>query len=324
MILDVAVVKRYLQKLVNKAILIFKSSAENVRQLIVNLLNTHLRLRAFYLSTHECQNLNMAAYYNEIDPFCVEWLRNLIKAKLIADGDVDNRSITEVQADEIKHYTQCHFFAGIGIWSYALKQAGWSDNTSVWTGSCPCQPFSNAGKRKGTKDERHLFPTWFNLIKACRPEHVFGEQVSSNDGLAWYDVVSSEMESTGYSIGAFDLCAASVGAPHIRQRLWFYANRLDNTFSERLQPQTKQRVTTTDQWQSDTHSASSRISNGFTQWQNVVYVPCADGKIRPIKPSIELLVDGNKSVMGRLRAYGNAINAEVAIYFIKAAMDVMP
>lgn len=266
----------------------------------------------------------MAAYYNEIDPFCVEWLRNLIKAKLIADGDVDNRSITEVQADEIKHYTQCHFFAGIGIWSYALKQAGWSDNTSVWTGSCPCQPFSNAGKRKGTKDERHLFPTWFNLIKACRPEHVFGEQVSSNDGLAWYDVVSSEMESTGYSIGAFDLCAASVGAPHIRQRLWFYANRLDNTFSERLQPQTKQRVTTTDQWQSDTHSASSRISNGFTQWQNVVYVPCADGKIRPIKPSIELLVDGNKSVMGRLRAYGNAINAEVAIYFIKAAMDVMP
>lgn len=266
----------------------------------------------------------MAAYYNEIDPYCVEWLKNLIKAGYIADGEVDNRSITEVKADEIKNFTQCHFFAGIGIWSYALRQAGWPDKKGVWTGSCPCQPFSYSGKRLKEQDERHLFPTWFELIKQCKPQHVFGEQVSSNDGLTWFDIVSDAMESENYTTGALDLCAASVGSPNIRQRLWFYACRLGNANGERCKAPTEQWVNATEKEQTDACNLSSRHYNPQADWQNVVYVPCYDGKIRPIKPSLQLLVDGNKSTMARLRAYGNAINAEVAKYFIKAAMDVQP
>ena len=100
----------------------------------------------------------MSAYYNEIDPFAAQWLRELIKAGHIAPGEVDTRSI------ENAGFTQCHFFAGIGTWSYALRCAGWPDDRPVWTGSCPCQPFSAAGKRKGTSDERHLWPTFFHLI----------------------------------------------------------------------------------------------------------------------------------------------------------------
>ena len=175
----------------------------------------------------------MAAYYNEFDPYAAEWLRNLIKNGLIADGDVDERSILDVAAADLRGYTQCHFFAGIGVWSYALRLAGWPDDRPVWTGSCPCQPFSAAGKGKGFDDERHLWPAFHMLINECRPPVVFGEQVASKDGLGWLDAVHADLEASGYAIGAADMCAAGVGAPHIRQRLWFVGERLDDTTSTR-------------------------------------------------------------------------------------------
>jgi DNA (cytosine-5)-methyltransferase 1 len=168
----------------------------------------------------------MAAYYNEFDPYAAQWLRNLIKNGLIADGDVDDRSIRDVASGDLKGYTQCHFFAGIGVWSHALRLAGWDDARPVWTGSCPCQPFSAAGQGKGVEDERHLWPEFHRLIAECRPSVVFGEQVASKDGLGWLDAVCADMDASGYAIGAADLCAAGIGAPHIRQRLWFVAERL--------------------------------------------------------------------------------------------------
>ena len=166
------------------------------------------------------------AYYNEHDPKSAAWLRELIKQGHIAPGDVDERSIEDVLPSELAGYTQCHFFAGIGVWSYALRQAGWPDDRPVWTGSCPCQPFSQAGKRGGTSDERHLWPAFHWLISQRKPDVVFGEQVASKDGLAWLDTVQSDMEAAGYTFGAVDLCAAGVGAPHIRQRLYFVAESL--------------------------------------------------------------------------------------------------
>ena len=165
----------------------------------------------------------MAAYYNENDPFAAAWLRELIKAKLIADGEVDERSIELVQPDDLRGFVQCHFFAGIGGWSYALRLAGWPDDRHVWTGSCPCQPFSAAGKAHGADDSRHLWPAWFRLICESRPPVVFGEQVASIDGLAWLDAVYADVEAQDYAIGTADLCGACIGSPDIRQRLWFVA-----------------------------------------------------------------------------------------------------
>lgn len=163
-------------------------------------------------------------YYNEFDPNAAAWLRQLIAEGLIPAGDVDQRSITDVLPTELSGYTQCHFFAGIGGWSLALGLAGWPTDRPVWTGSCPCQPFSVAGKGKGSDDERHLWPAFFNLIRECRPQHVFGEQVESAIAHGWLDGIRSDLEGEGYACGDATLGAHSVGSPHQRQRLYWVAD----------------------------------------------------------------------------------------------------
>ena len=174
-------------------------------------------------------------YYNEFDLEKAAWLEELIKEKAIANGKVDTRSIKEVQPKDLKGFQQIHLFAGIGIWSYALRLAGWPDDREVWTLSCPCQPFSAAGKRAAKDDERHLWPEAFRLIRQRKPLVCLGEQVSSIDGLAWLDDVQTDLGNAGYTCGAVDLCSPSVGAPNIRQRLYLAAERLANPKYSRFQ-----------------------------------------------------------------------------------------
>jgi DNA (cytosine-5)-methyltransferase 1 len=169
----------------------------------------------------------VTALYNEIESYPVQWLSNLINANAIAPGIVSHCDIRALTPQNVASFNQLHVFAGIGIWSYALRLAGWPDELAVWTGSCPCQPFSIAGRRKGFDDDRHLWPVWFRLIRECRPAVLFGEQTASADGLKWFDVVSADLEGAGYAVGACDIPAAGVGAPHQRQRLYFVAYALD-------------------------------------------------------------------------------------------------
>lgn len=186
----------------------------------------------------------MTAYYNEINPFAAQWLKNLITAGYIADGDVDERDIKDVSANDLVGYDQCHFFAGIGGWSLALRLAGWPDDRPVWTGSCPCQPFSAAGKKQGMSDERHLWPVWYSLIRECRPVTVFGEQVEAAINYGWLDLVCDDLENEGYAVGTVGLPAACVGAPHIRQRLWFVADADDAGLQGRQRSQCTDQCTT--------------------------------------------------------------------------------
>lgn len=166
----------------------------------------------------------MAAYYNEIDSYAAQWLRNLIAGGHIAPGEVDERSIEDVTPDDLRGFTQCHFFAGIGAWSHSLRLAGWPDDKPVWTGSCPCQPFSAAGKGDGFADERHLWPAFFHLISECRPQHIFGEQVASGNANTWFDLVQADMEGLEYAFGLVPFTSAGIGAPHIRERAYWVAH----------------------------------------------------------------------------------------------------
>lgn len=249
----------------------------------------------------------MPAFYNEIDPYAAEWLRSLIAAGLIAPGIVDERSVEDIEPNELLRFEQCHFFAGIGVWSHALRLAGWPDDRPVWTGSCPCQPFSAAGKGEGFADERHLWPAFFHLIKVCRPRVVFGEQTASKDGLQWLDLVQSDLEGSGYACGAVDLCAAGFGAPHIRQRLYWVADtNLSDAARQRpvgvpLEPE---------------QEASGRGDGNYWSFDGVVR--CADSRTRPIKSGIQPLAHGATRRVGRLRAYGNAIVPQVAQAFIES------
>ncbi|WP_081262421.1 DNA cytosine methyltransferase [Ralstonia solanacearum] len=370
----------------------------------------------------------VGAYYNEIDPFAAAWLRNLIAAGHIAPGDVDERDIQDVRPDDLRGYRQHHFFAGIGVWSLALRRAGWPDDRPVWTGSCPCQPFSQAGKGLVFADERHLWPAWYHLISECRPAVVFGEQVASKHADDWVDLVCADMEILDYAFGAVPFPAAGVGAPHIRDRLYWVAHasgarlqggrsgrgarqgggrgaaqrggaasrlahtlpagwtegwpgtgdrpasglcgdsRLANTngrnpSTERQQRGRKQRQQSENRriarglghpdseyergvhrgqggptrgvegevgWQDrqwdesvDVRASASQSIPGPTNglWRAADWLLCRDGKWRPVEPGTFPLAHGATARVGRLRAYGNAVNAEAARLFIEHVME---
>lgn len=189
-------------------------------------------------------------YYNDNDPNIAQWLTNLISAGLISPGVVDNASITDVRAGTLSHFERVHMFGGIGGWDYALRLAGWPDDKPVWTGSSPCPPFSAAGRKKcpkcghkglgffagaesviqefgcpcGWRDGRNLWPEFRRLIDGGRPDIIFGEQVSSPLGREWFAGVRVDLAKIGYTATTFDIPAAGVGAPHIRQRLHWVAN----------------------------------------------------------------------------------------------------
>ena len=376
-------------------------------------------------------------YYNEFDPYAAQWLRNLIEAGHIPKGEVDSRSIKDVKASELVKYTQCHFFAGLGGWSHALRLAGWPEDRPVWTGSCPCQPFSAAGAGGGVTDERHLWPVWFNLIRECRPDVIFGEQVEAAINHGWLDLVQADLEGEGYACGAVGIPAGGVGAPHIRQRLWFVADAASKRGNERFElesygrtGETKQdglgskfdqlantqfgRVSGRDQRRfnsggqqmaqqengprvanesgyrcedaanqlGNTPSAGRRTGGGDgrgdetsdgrdtaqrgtsgaeaertgvvdgqladdderlqrpigggaagTQrqpsghvsqcgfWDDCDWLPCRDGRSRPVEPGTFPLAYGLSGRVGRLRAYGNAIVPQVAQTFIEAYLE---
>lgn len=232
----------------------------------------------------------MSAYYNENDPFVAQWLRNLIAAGHIASGDVDERSIIDVRDDDLRGYEQCHFFAGIGGWSYALRLAGWPDNRPVWTGSCPCQPFSTAARgrqARGQDIERHLWPDWRRLILQRAPLTVFGEQIAQAGD--WFDQVCNDLEKMGYTIGAAILPALCVGQDHIRSRIYFAGH-----------------------------------TNGKGKSVGPVNVEMARMPWNKDKPGSMVLENGLPTDMAQLRAFGNALVPQLAAIFIMAAVECLP
>ena len=106
----------------------------------------------------------------------------------------------------------------------------WRDRIDVLSGGFPCQPFSQAGKRKGTKDDRYLWPEMLGVIRSVRPRWVVGENVLGivnwSKGLV-FEQVCSDLEAEGYEVQPFVIPACGVNAPHRRYRTWFVAHRSD-------------------------------------------------------------------------------------------------
>lgn len=250
----------------------------------------------------------MTAYYNEFDPYAAQWLRNLIAAGHIAPGEVDERGIEDVKPDDLNGFTQCHFFAGIGIWSRALRDAGWSDDRAVWTASCPCQPFSESGERLGFNDERHLWPALYNLIQQHEPSVIFGEQVAK--ATEWLGLVHCDLDGLGYAFGCVPIEAASAGAFHFRERLFFVA---DTDGVRRA----KGGLPVAD----SSFKVSQAPTNQPCNASAFDVVECLDGRSRPIEPGTRTLVDAYPRRVDILRAYGNALDLGAATEFITAYME---
>jgi len=224
-------------------------------------------------------------FYNDNDAFCAQWLRNLGDAGLLPVGFVDERSIIDIEPSDLAGYEQCHFFAGIGGWPYALSLAGWRG--PVWTGSCPCQPLSSAahGRNRRQDAKEHLWPTWFRLIAECRPRTIFGEQVALAGD--WFDGVCDDLEELGYAVGASVLPACGIGFDHTRSRLFFVAH-------------------------TDSYRQPSRAFNG-----EMAQLPEHHSVAGTVAHS-----HGVSNSMGRLRAYGNAIVPQVAAQFVSAFIEI--
>ena len=257
------------------------------------------------------QSAQMTAYYNDNDKHAVAVLKQAISDGVIAPGEVDERSIKEVQPDDLRGFTQCHFFAGAGCWAVAARQAGWADDRPLWTGSCPCQPFSIAGRRKGYADERHLWPSFFRLISECRPPICVGEQVAGKIGLEWFAGVRADMEECGYACGGADLCAAGVGAPHRRQRIYWVANANSEGRQARYDETEKMG------YRNPTVAEGDR---GF--WSGFEAHQGDDGALRRSGPGIFPVAHGVAGRSEMLRLVGNSIVIPLAAEFLGAVMKI--
>lgn len=257
------------------------------------------------------------AYYNDINPFCVSWLKNLIAAGIIPAGDVDNRSIRDVTFDDIQGYSHVHFFAGLGGWALAAKSAGWGLDRPLWTGSAPCQPFSLAGNLKGEDDERHLWPDFYRLIRACRPPTVVGEQVAKAPGLAWFDGVASDMETADYATRAVVIPACAVNAPIVRERIYWVA--CANDVVRGTDSASRHDNDGEDAGRSEgTGNAPDGREIGF--WDGAEWFVGSDGLSRPVEPGIRFMVDGYPARSHQISAIGNAICVPLATEVLRALM----
>lgn len=280
----------------------------------------------------------MSAYYNDNDPYNAKWIRNLIDAGHLPPGDVDDRSIIDVSADDLIGYEQVHLFAGIGGWPFAGRLAQIPDDFPYWSGSCPCQPFSISGKRKGFSDERHLWPEFKRLLTKQCPSTVFGEQVARAPD--WLNLVRRDLEEMGYAVGAIPMEAASAGAEHFRDRYWFVA---DNHGKRKLQSEGGFRYKRGwtpygcscalvdrpsfgwgEGWTE--YEIQQRLSAAtITSIDGGQYVKCPDGKWRRLPPpGVRWLGARIPSRVAKLRAIGNAIDPRCAATFMTAYLNTLP
>lgn len=250
-------------------------------------------------------------YCNEIDPYAAQWTRNLMQAGLIPDGEVDERSIVDVRADDLSGFTQCHFFAGVAGWPLSFRMAGWPDDRRAWTASLPCQPYSSLsihnGGPKGQADDRHLLPYFLSLVSQLEPPTIFGEQVAGAIKWGWLDEAFHSLEALGYACGAAIMRADAFGAAHERRRLYWVA---DASSEGRMVESREKAVSVA--------ACKEKPADGDP-------LACArralDGDFSDLLPGDGVSIEVERHA---LKGYGNAIVPRVAAEMISAFMECRP
>jgi len=190
-----------------------------------------------------------------------------------------------------------------GGWGTHSSGLGNRTTTDLLTGGFPCQPFSQAGRRRGTSDDRYLWPEMLRVIEEARPQWVIGENVAGIEHMD-FDGMLAQLEDKGYQIEVFDIPACAVGAPHKRRRFWIVAHanciRFQRVKRGVLAEQNKER-----EWHIKTFSLSTWGTSNL----------CSESKVLRIN-------DGLPDKLDRIKSLGNAIVPQVAYEIMSKIKEI--
>lgn len=182
----------------------------------------------------------------------------------------------------------------------------------ILTGGFPCQPYSNAGKRQGNQDDRHLWPEMLRSIREIQPIFIVGENVPGlvnwNRGMV-FDEVQTDLETEGYEVIPFILPAASINAPHKRERLWIIAYSNSNRLQRGVY--------------SEKSEKSGELPSSLPSWcyGQEWYNELPQSAIFSRNDDVSFKLDGitlSKWRLESIKAYGNAIVPGIALQIFKA------
>jgi len=219
----------------------------------------------------------------------------------------------------------------------------WAGSIDILTGGFPCQPYSNAGKRKGTNDERDQWPQMLRAVQEIKPRFVVGENVpgllSWNGGLV-FEQVCADLEAEGYEVQPLLLPAAGLNAPHRRERLWLVAHArlqrqaerqeqsvgFDELCQKRFTSNAKgermegMRANREQKPQSQVTAGLPGCNSSGNGWQNFP----AEAPICSGDDGLPTKLDGitfSKWRKESIKGYGNAIVPQVAFQIFKAIQE---
>ena len=226
-----------------------------------------------------------------------------------------------------KHWPHVKQYTDIKELTYdKLKSDGLVSNTEkidIITGGYPCQPFSVAGRKKGEKDPRHLWPEYFRLVQELQPTWVIGENVSGHIKLG-LDTVLKNLESEGYSARTFSISASSVGANHQRERVWIVAHSKHNSDQQQVsRSDGEEKKISREHRKEDSQSRKPSRTNSI--WQQNNRHETAENVRQSsrseeasgwwnIEPNVGRVAHGVSNRVHRLKSLGNSLIPQIPYY----------
>ena len=190
---------------------------------------------------------------------------------------------------------------------------------NIISGGFPCQPFSVAGQRRGSKDDRALWPEMLRVIKEVRPNWVIGENVVGFVNMGLDDAIAG-LESKGYEVQSFIIPACAVNAPHRRDRVWIVANANGEHAQRQWEKCWVERSLGLCDREIRGGEIARTIKSGLGRVVNGIPARL-DGHF-DTEPNIPRLTQEKKSRTSRLKALGNAIVPQVAFEIFKAIVEI--